>query len=92
MNIASSLNAIVDKITIPKNAIAIIVVFFLIVSILVFCHCKDRGIFEGVQVFFQLFAFHIATDTTKGDKFWEGAQNLSRRTREITNLRIGELQ
>jgi len=61
MNMVRSLSAMEERIIVAKNAIAIIVVYYLIVSILVFSHCKDGPYFRTLQVFSPLFASDIAT-------------------------------
>ena len=66
MNMVRSLSAMEERIIVAKNAIAIIVVYFLIVSILVFSHCKDRPHFRTLQVFSSLFyctPVHSASDS-----------------------------
>jgi hypothetical protein len=58
-----------ERIIVAKNAIAIIVVYFLIVCILVFSHCKDRPYSRTLQVFSSLFASDMATLPAYGDKY-----------------------
>ena len=52
---------------------------FLIVSILVFSHCKDRPFSRTLQVFSSPFASDIATLPAYSDKYWEHPLLLSRR-------------
>ncbi len=61
MNMVRSLRAMEERMVMPKNAIAVIVVYFLIVSTFVFSHCKDRPYSLTLQVFSPLFASDIAT-------------------------------
>ena len=79
MNMVRSLSAMEERIIMAKNVIAIIVVYFLIVSIFVFSHCKDRPYSRTLQVFSSLFASDIATLPAYGDKYWEHPLFLSRR-------------
>ena len=79
MNMVRSLSAMEERIIVAKNAIAIIVVYFLIVSILVFSHCKDRPHSRTLQVFSSLFASDMATPPAYSDKYREHLIFLSRR-------------
>ena len=79
MNMVRSLRAMEERIIVAKNAIVIIVVYFLIVSILVFSHCKDRPYSRTLQVFSSLFGSIIATLPAYSDKYWEHPLFLSRR-------------
>ena len=80
MNMDATLSAMEERIVMPKNAIAVIVVYFLIVSTFVFSHCKDRPYSLTLQVFSPLFASDIATTPAYCDKYREPPLLLSRRT------------
>ena len=67
-----------ERIIVPKNAIAIIVVYFYLLVLLFFSHCKDRPHSRTLQVFSTLFASDIATHPHIRDNEKECAQNLSR--------------
>ena len=79
MNMVRSLSAMEERIIVAKNAIAIIVVYFLIVSILVFSHCKDRPYSRTLQDFSSLFGSDMATHPAYSDKYREHLIFLSRR-------------
>ena len=71
MNMVRSLRAMEERIIVAKNAIAIIVVYFYLLVILFFSHCKDRPYSRTLQVFPTLFASDIATLPAYSDKYWE---------------------
>ena len=68
-----------ERIIVAKNAIAIIVVYFYLLVILFFSHCKDRPYSRTLQLFSPLFGSVIATPLAYSDKYWEHPLFLSRR-------------
>ncbi len=77
MYIAPILKAIETRTAVVKNAIAIIVVYFLFViifvsghlfEILYFSHCKDRTYFATLQTFSRKIVLDIASQLPNGDK------------------------